>query len=312
MPFVIRLFDARCRRPRFRGRSQPVATRYNGAGLLRAVAALLLTVVLFGAGCRSVQKPTPVPVSLPAKHTVRAANLLLVSDFKMPKDDPIVEDLIRLRTQVVETLDLPAPRQDVVVYLFSDEESYRRYLDGIHPDLPPRRAYFVGTRNELAVYTYWGERIQEDLRHEYTHGLLHASLAGVPLWLDEGLAEYFEVPGSTPGGMNGDYPQQLAMAVANGWKPDIERLEQLEEFSQMQRIDYQESWAWVHYLMHSSPDTRQTLLAYINDLKDSPHPSPLADRIAALQPGYSSRFLSYVASLNSTGGAVIRAASTTY
>ena len=26
------------------------------------------------------------------------------------------------------------------------------------------------------MYTWWGDRIQEDLRHEFTHGLLHACL----------------------------------------------------------------------------------------------------------------------------------------
>ncbi|MGC1274635.1 MAG: hypothetical protein WBC44_13095, partial [Planctomycetaceae bacterium] len=285
-------------------------TRHISAGRplsLWIATALLLTVAIVS-GCRSIDKPPPV-VSLPAKHTVRAANLVLVSDFKLPKDDPVVEDLIQLREQVVTSLDLPKPRQDVVVYLFSNEDTYRRYLDGIHPDLPPRRAYFVGTKKELAVYTYWGDRIQEDLRHEYTHGILHASLTAVPLWLDEGLAEYFEVPGSTPGGMNGDYPHQLAVAVANGWQPDIKRLEELEEFSEMRRIDYQESWAWVHYMLHTSPDTRQALLSYVADLRDSSHPPALADRIAEIQPGYPARFLGYVASLNSTGGAVIRAAS---
>ena len=288
----------------------PSRRLHRSASSLGLRSLVVIALILFAVvGCRTVEKPVPL-VALPTKHTVRAPNLLLVSDFKLPKDDPVVVDLIDLREQVIETLDLPKPRQDVVVYVFSNEDAYRRYLDSIHPDLPPRRAYFVGTKKELAVYTYWGDRIQEDLRHEFTHGILHASLSHVPLWLDEGLAEYFEVPGPAPGVMNGDYPYQLAAAIANGWKPDIERLEQLEEFTAMRRIDYQESWAWVHYLMHASPDTRQTLLEYLADLEDSTHPTPLAERVAAVQPAFPSRFLGYVASLNSAGGAVIRAAST--
>jgi hypothetical protein len=274
----------------------------------RRVAAAVLLAVLAAVGCRSLDKP-PQLVSLPAKHSVRADHLVLVSDFKLPKDDPIVDDLVKLRTHVTETLQLPEPRQDVVVYLFADEEAYRKYLDTVHPGLPPRRAYFVGTKRELAVYTYWGDRVLEDLRHEYTHGILHASLAAVPLWLDEGLAEYFEVPGTTPGAMNGDYPQQLAGAVSRGWRPDIGRLEGIEDFSQMRRLDYQESWAWVHYLLHASPDSRQELLAYIGDLRDAEHPPALSERLGSVEPSYPARFLGYVATLNATGGAVIRAAS---
>lgn len=286
-----------------------VETRRSMLGVLRrSAAALLLVMLAVVAGCRSLEKP-PEVAALPAKHSVRAGQLVLISDFKLGKDDPLVDDLIDLREQVVSALQLPEPRQDVVVYMFSNEEAYRRYLDTVHPGLPSRRAYFVGTKNELAVYTYWGERIQEDLRHEYTHGILHSSLASVPLWLDEGLAEYFEVAGPTPGGMNGDYPHQLTVAVANGWRPDIDRLEQVEEFSQLRRIDYQESWAWVHYLLHASPDTRQELLAYLGELRNSTHPPALSDRIAQVQPGYPARFLGYVATLNSSGGAVIRAAS---
>jgi hypothetical protein len=276
--------------------------------LRRSAAALLLTIVSVVAGCRSLDKPTPI-AALPAKHSVRAGQLVMISDFKLAKDDPLVDDLIDLRDQVVSTLHLPEPRQDVVVYMFGNEDAYRRYLNTVHPGLPSRRAYFVGTKKELAVYTYWGDRIQEDLRHEYTHGILHSSLAAVPLWLDEGLAEYFEVAGPRPGGMNTDYPHQLAVAVANGWRPDIDRLEQVEEFAQLRRIDYQESWAWVHYLLHASPETRQELLAYISDLRDSTRPPALSDRIATVEPGYPARFLGYVATMNSSGDAVIRAAS---
>jgi hypothetical protein len=65
----------------------------------------------------------------------------------------------------------------------------------------------------------------------------------------------------------------------------------------------------VHYLLHASPETRQELLAYLGDLRNATHPPSLSDRIAQVQPGYPARFLGYVATLNSSGGAVIRASS---
>ena len=40
---------------------------------------------------------------------------------------------------------------------------------------------------------YRNPEFGNDLRHECTHALLHAVLPAVPLWLDEGLAKYFEV-----------------------------------------------------------------------------------------------------------------------
>ncbi len=291
---------------------EQLAQSGGGGQIGRCALACCFALLLLGGGnlfgCRAFPRQTAGVTRVPEKHSVRVENLLLVSDFKLSKKDPLVLELQELRERVVATLKLPEPRRDVMVYLFSDQETYRAYLAQLYPGLPDRRAYFVGTSEELAVYTFWGNRIQEDLRHEATHGILHASLAGVPLWLDEGLAEYFEVPGSPVGGMNGDYPQQLAMATSNGWRPDLDRLESIEEFTSLQRIDYQESWAWVHYLLHSSPETRQELLAYIVDLRDSPQPERLASRLEGITPAYSDRFLSYMSSMGISGSAVIRAA----
>ena len=53
-----------------------------------------------------------------------------------------------------------------------------------------RRAFFVETDTQLSVYAQWGDRVAEDLRHEVTHGYLHAVVPNVPLWIDEGLAEF--------------------------------------------------------------------------------------------------------------------------
>ena len=153
----------------------------------------------------------------------------------------------------------------------------------------------------MAVYTFWGDRIQEDLRHEFTHGLLHAGMREVPLWLDEGLAEYFEVAGASPGEVNGQYVTQLTTAMGNDWHPDLKRLESLGDFSQMQRIDYQESWAWVHFMLHSTPDARDALLGYIEDLRSGSAAVPLSQRLEEDHPQVAQRFTNYIASLQGVG-----------
>ena len=257
-------------------------------------APLFVATVVLLAGCVTPQRP----VSRPARHSIRADQLLILSDFRLAKDHSLIQDLIALRGQLSETLDLPMQRDDVVVYLFSTEQDYYQYIDTTFPGLPHRRAYFVGTPQELAVYTYWGDRIQEDLRHEYTHGLLHASLKNVPLWIDEGLAEYFEVVGPRPGTINTDYAHRLSASLANGWRPDMKRLERFNEFSQMQRIDYQEAWSWVHYMLHTTPEAKQALLSYLQDLRTTSHPQPLSERLQQVDPHVAVRILSYVASLN--------------
>lgn len=277
-----------------------VRTSTNFESLWRPVFGLAAAVLLC-AGCRASQPRQIDIVRLPAQHSVQSDQLLLLSDFKLDKEHPLFHDLVILRQQVAATLDLPLSGRQVIVYLFSNELEYRQYLEATFPGLPPRRAYFVGSSKELAVYTFWGDRIQEDLRHEFTHGLLHASLKDVPLWLDEGLAEYFEVVGPEPGEINAEYANVLATSLGNDWRPNMERLERLRTVGQMQRIDYQESWAWVHYLLHSTTDNRLLLLTYLDDLKTNPDPGSLNQRLVEAQPNLDARFLSYVASLNTPG-----------
>jgi len=256
-------------------------------------AALLLCATF--AGC-AISRPDKV--ALPARHSIRADQLLVVSDFKIAKEHPLLQDLILLRQKVSQQLELPLSSKPVMVYLFSNELEYNQYWQATYPGYPLRRAYFIQTPNkELAVYTSWSEKIQEDLRHEFTHGLLHASLETVPLWIDEGLAEYFEVKGQSPGQVNADYVRKLATMTQNGWRPDMARLERLEKVEQMQRTDYREAWAWTHFMLHDSPESRRVLLDYLKELRDNPHPDRLSDKLADAVGDPDGRLLHYVAAL---------------
>lgn len=269
----------------------------------RFVAIAILTVGFVAVvlpGCRHLPVQTKAnAIKRPSGHSLRSDHLLLLSDFKIESDHTLVHELEHVREQVITELQLPPQRDSVVVYLFEDEESYRRYLEATWPGLPPRRAYFVGTPRELAVYTFWGDRILEDLRHEYTHGVLHASLMDVPLWLDEGLAEYFEVPGAITGNVNTEYAKELSESIASGWRPDVTRLEAIKEFSNMDRVDYQEAWAWVHFMLHHSPDTRSTLIEFVSELRENPNPRYLSERLTDIHPSFRDRFVSYVATMGS-------------
>jgi hypothetical protein len=257
---------------------------------------LVLTVMVLP-GCNFLSQSRN-QVSLPSRHSVRSDQLLVLSDFRISPQHTLIRDLKKLRRQVYRHLELPIQQRPVTVYLFDNEQVYSEYLAHMYPGLPHRRAYFFKTSRELAVFTYWGDRIQEDLRHEFTHGLLHASLKSVPLWLDEGLAEYFEVVGPEPGSLNSNYPAELMAKIGSGWRPDLKRLESLEEFADLQRLDYQESWAWVHFMLHHTPETRAALIGYLNDLRTQADPYPLSKRLQVAQTDVDNRFLSYVASLN--------------
>jgi hypothetical protein len=128
------------------------------------------------------------------------------------------------------------------------------------------------------VYTAMGDRLIEDLRHEATHALLHAWVADLPLWLDEGLAEYFEVP-EEAGGRNEEHLARLPGDRARAWQPDLVYLEQLKDVRKMTPRDYREAWGWVHYLLNGPPSGKAALLAYLADLRTRPDAPPLSERL---------------------------------
>jgi tRNA A-37 threonylcarbamoyl transferase component Bud32 len=256
-------------------------------------AAIVLALAFAFSGCQAVDRP----VALPVKHQVKCEQLLVLSDFKLQKDHELIRELSTLREQEAKLLELPLHRDPVVVYLFNNETEYRKYMAVTYPKLPPRSAYFVGSTTELAVYTHWGQSVREDLRHEYTHGLLHSAMKRVPLWLDEGLAEYFEISGPQPGGINREYATKLSALLAQGWRPNLKRLEALGDDAQMRRSDYQEAWAWVHFMLHGSPEAKHVLLSYLTDLRTIPDPKSISKRLALECPDFQERSMSYMARL---------------
>ena len=219
---------------------------------------------------------------VPSRYKIEQQHVILHSDVKLKSDDPLIEELKELRLQIGQTLELQLASKQVEVYLFKDEASYQKFLTNHYPGLPPRRAYFVGTGTKLAVYTVWSEQLRVDLRHEFTHGVLHGSLPFVPLWLDEGLAEYFELP-TVAGVPREDYLQELGELLENGWRPNLRRLEMLDQVGEMRRLDYAESWAWVHWLLHNNPQTRRALLDYVNQAGRAPQQS-LSQRLSQIHP----------------------------
>lgn len=255
------------------------------------IVSLILLLILTLAGCIGTRNST---AQLPNKYEITTGDLIVRSDLKMKQSHPLIQELKQIRAELTAALDLPAPTRPVVIHLFSDEERYSDYMQARHPNLPKRRAFFIGSPTELGVYAHWSPNVEEDLRHEYTHGVLHASLRNVPLWFDEGLAEYYETQSDTPRRLHREHTQRLAIALKNGWRPDLTRLEKIEEVNQMRTADYQESWAWIHYFMHDAPDGRELLVEYCKELR-KPGKSPrLSDQVAAHFPDANVRLASYI------------------
>ncbi|HRA88008.1 MAG TPA: DUF1570 domain-containing protein [Planctomycetaceae bacterium] len=256
----------------------------------------VLILIAFLCGCHSAPKTT-YSAELPSQHSVNSKHFVIHSNVRLDTDNVLVDELERLRERVFTTLRLPEQRDPVNVYLFSDEASYRYYMNTTWQNLPPRRAYFVGTSRELAVYSFISPQVQEDLRHEFTHGLLHASLKTVPLWLDEGLAEYFEVDPQIPGAVHADHVREWRTAMAESWSPNLFRLEMLTDFRDMTQRDYAESWGWVHFMLQNSDESADVLLNYLASLESAKTPQRLLASLESARPTYFNDVQAHIVSM---------------
>jgi hypothetical protein len=236
---------------------------------MRSAAAIALVGVV---GCRAMA-PT---VSLPARNNVVLEQLVVYTDFELPKQHRLMRELTALRTDLSTKLELPLSDEPIHVYLFETNDQFRRFIERNYPSFPSRRAFFVETDTRLAVYAFWGDRIAEDLRHETAHGYLHAIVPNLPLWLDEGLAEYFEVTRGHDG-VNVPHIEELMLRFnQGGWRPDLARLERLESVADMTQFDYAESWAWVHFMLHTTPERRNVLFRHLSQLRERVPATPIS------------------------------------
>jgi hypothetical protein len=249
--------------------------------------------VLACCGCATLgERGQPL---VPTACQTRTGPYVVFSNKPIKPDASAIRSLQTLERDIDANLGIRVrdEKPSVQVYILDDRQSFMHFLRYYYPELPPRRAFFVARGEERHVYTFMGERLDEDLRHEATHALLHVAVGDLPLWLDEGLAEYFEGPEGWQGS-NPEHLDRLPQDRIAGWAPDLARLETLTLVSQMAPRDYRESWAWIHYLLNHSPATKAALLGYLADLHTNPQALRLSERLKASDAAAPERLLVHI------------------
>lgn len=264
--------------------------RRSFAAVVAAVAAVV--------GCESLHTatdPAPNPAAStsargaapgpkkPGKHWLRKSQYVFYSDAPLEESDPLFTELDGLPDQIQTELGLPPAAAVIQVFLFADQDRYEAYMKDRYPTLPVRRAFFIaeqkrgGAGDELMVFTWLGEHLRTDLRHELTHAILNGGLKHVPLWLDEGLAGFFEQPPANDG-VNAGHVDALRKGP---FQPDLARLEKIKDIRQMEKAEYREAWAWVHFCLRADPKAKAALVEYLAALREKPDADPLSPRLTA-------------------------------
>lgn len=267
------------------------------AKALIVVRRILLIALLSGfvswLGCAKVW--TNEQLNLPDRYTIVRDQLVIHCDFQVPARHRLLDELTARREDLRRQLAYASSDEPIHVYLFEDARRFQEFVREERPDFPNRRAFFVETDTRLEVYAHWGGYVGEDLRHEVTHAYLHSVLPNIPLWLDEGLAEYFEVPRGRHG-LNRDLLARIlekddrkeagaGIPMGSPRKmlyrpPNLARLESLPADHFLPLDDYAECWAWVHFLLESGPDTKLLLQEYLYRLHVDGSTVPLSSRLA--------------------------------
>lgn len=212
--------------------------------------------------------------------------------FSLDSYASMFQELSSVERELQRTLAVPPASVPIDIFLFNDKKMHRDYLERLYPRVPYRRALYVQRGGRGSVFAYRQSELAIDLRHECTHALLHANLAMVPLWLDEGLAEYFEMP-EPQRALEHPHLSKLRWNLRFGMVRTVEWLEQKQSLKAMGSVEYRFSWAWVHFMLHGPVAAHRVLVHYFADIRQGNPPGLLSERLRQAVPRLDERMVQH-------------------
>lgn len=221
--------------------------------------------------------------------TEKLFNLKIQSDSGLPVD---FRDKLDLRVRkIYHALESFLPTDllqpvEVKLWLFSNYSRYLAFRKKHAPDITGSNQGFHSSRNNIAAaYRRTDDQLLTTSVHEAVH-VLNSGIFGItPRWLNEGLAEYFEVMNVYGQAMDVKWRTELVKQIRK--RPlalsTVTRANQSTWSGSLQNSLYAHSWGLVFYLLGS--DTGQPVL--LKYLKSSAHsPCVLMDSHAFLSKNY--------------------------
>jgi hypothetical protein len=116
--------------------------------------------------------------------------------------------------------------------------------------------FFRGWEKQYAIIRLdtWGDSNQVVVYHEYTHSVLHANAHWLPIWLDEGFAEFYAYTRFQKDRIYVGAPSMRMRSLQNEILLPVSTMLEVDTRSPYYRDDrkiqvfYAEAWALVHYM----------------------------------------------------------------
>lgn len=165
---------------------------------------------------------------------------------------------------------------DLNVVIFPDWSSYLQYATAIGgAGMANSGGFYTNATNEAVTYSYEDdEQTLAVTRHEAAHVILNGMLAAGPLWLHEGMAEYFELLSMRQQysqiAPNTEWLDMARTSIANGYPASLaDYLDAPPEQWQgdVQAVHYALGWSLVYFLLENA-DGQRALTALIQKLAD--------------------------------------------
>ncbi len=210
-------------------------------------------------------------------------NLVIVSNAGDRIVRGVAENLLRLRQSLMEVSKLetrsPIP---TYVYAFRNEASfdpYRVAIVGKNRQNVKGIFFALSDSNRILIQADVG--IDDVVYHEFAHYFIRNTVVGIPLWLDEGLAEFYSTfsPGGGARSVRLGLPNKfhLSFLQEHGLMtlPELFAFEPLERPSGDLRVEqfYGESWLFAHYLLVGNPKRGAGLGPFLSLLYEGQPPA---------------------------------------
>ncbi|HVG24728.1 MAG TPA: hypothetical protein VND45_11280 [Thermoanaerobaculia bacterium] len=240
---------------------------------LPLIATLLLTLIVHAAA--------PIPPEKEQWHALTAGEFRIYGNASEREMRNIAGDLLRMREALGKVTRLNVrDARPTYVFLFRNERSFAPIRDALfrQKDAAVSGAFLSGQLANFIVLDAstrgGGERV---VYHELTHYFVRNTTPGLPLWFDEGLAEYYSTFGVSGEEVSIGRPivahvqwlrEHPLMPMSRQFAIDMES----PEYSGDSRHDsggafYAQSWGLVHYFLAGGDARRQQLARFFAALR---------------------------------------------
>ena len=216
---------------------------------------------------------------------VRGQDMTVIGDQPAATLRDIAERLERFRAGIgglIPNAERPLP-VPAVVFVFGTRKAMQPFLPLTRTGKPAPLGGFFHRDADVNYIALSLEGFDESLPvvfHEYTHLLLRNAVRSVPVWLNEGLAEYYSTFTLAGNVVSVDVGRPIVshvrllreryMSIADLIAVDAGS--QLYDEAVRRSIFYAESWALIHYLMVEVPDGAASINRYVADIAGGRRP----------------------------------------